>query len=92
MSYLESLARLEPSPLSTLPRYDVAYEIPNGLGWHVHQDCSPWGAWWLVKACVRLKRPYRVRDETGVIWHGTCFLLHLFSYRLSGRCGTGTEL
>lgn len=82
--------RHEPSPLRDNPLYDVAYMLPTGT-WHTHPTCSPWATWWLVKTCIELERPCRVKCRaTGEVWHGAC-VLDLFSYRLSGRCGAGTE-
>jgi hypothetical protein len=90
MTYLESLRQAEPSPLSTHPQFDVAYLRPDGE-WHVHERCDPWSTWVLLKLCAELDRQVAVRYSESRARVRLRVLLHLFSYRLSGRCGEGTE-
>lgn len=91
MSYLDSLRQAKPSPLRTTPLFDVTYPVPGGHGWNTHYRCTPWDTWWLVKACVELERPYRVRYSESRARVRARVLLDLFSIGLSDRCGEGTE-
>lgn len=90
MSYLDDLRRAEPSPLRDTPQFDVAYLLPTGE-WHTHERCCPWSTWALLKCCAVLDRQVAVRYSESRARVRVRVLLHLFSYRLSDRCGMGTE-
>lgn len=89
MNYLAKLRQAEPSPLLTLPSYDVTYHFET---WHIVSDLDPWSAWFVCICCERLHRRYRVRCTTlDLTSRARVYILHLFFKGLSDRCGECTD-